>query len=506
MDATTVEDLFYEILEEVFSWLSADDVKNCELVCKEWNNVISSSSSIMKKFELQFHLDIDPELQNELQGSYSTRKYQNMEVEIGPHILLPQSPGPIFPTFDLSQVKNLTFYGKFGENETVILSKLLSRMPLLQELDVTVLEAHFDDPNLPIVSLPKLKKFTLHQASTNGNLLKLVKTSKVTDLKYTESQADYLADNKIETTTEFIKGQEGLTNVTISSFLLMQMLERHDFSEMRHLELLNIYPNQAKISETAQENLMKLLLSNAKSLSTLKIPGEMISKDLFKTIFSALRKLTTLQIVGNVDDSGCLWMDNLSPKRSLKHLTLTGGVMNDKLMKILELLPNIETIQIWSCNATFLSQVAKFNRRLVMMEMFELKGSIATVVDVKFRNLTWLKLRETVEGNSLQLLLSVCPKLVTLELWVEQSSQEEINIFIEVLLQKKTLKHQTFTVEHPILCGLLFDKLKVNYGFLRSVSFKSMQGDIITIAFPENRAEWDVEEQNARLKVWMSEQ
>lgn len=61
MEATTIYQLLDEVLEKIFSHLSASDLKNCALVCKKWDEVIGSRLVTMKKFELKFYLDGEDE-------------------------------------------------------------------------------------------------------------------------------------------------------------------------------------------------------------------------------------------------------------------------------------------------------------------------------------------------------------------------------------------------------------------------------------------------------------
>lgn len=123
-EATTMESLCDDVLIETFSYLDLESLKNSTLVCKNWNEVIGSSSATMNKFILQVY-KIDANAGSEFQRH---RKYKNITVC---DIKFERSV-EILRSFDVSQVKNFGSYNPDEAIEEKLLMEFLSRMPQLE--------------------------------------------------------------------------------------------------------------------------------------------------------------------------------------------------------------------------------------------------------------------------------------------------------------------------------------------------------------------------------------
>lgn len=71
-----------EVCRNIFGHLGVKDLKECFLVNKDWNEIISSSANCMKKISVKFNgIKPDKNERNLKKGLLrSSRKYQNIEI------------------------------------------------------------------------------------------------------------------------------------------------------------------------------------------------------------------------------------------------------------------------------------------------------------------------------------------------------------------------------------------------------------------------------------------
>lgn len=160
MEATTID-----LLEAIFSHLGASDLKNCALVCKDWDDVIGACAMTMKKLKIGFHLVQDhisygcglkENRKKEINQSSDDSHRQNVEIVIRDGSL---TQLPSFDRFNISQVKSLSLHlmsiGSIALNKVI---ELLSQMPLLQELTLAFhVQCTIDSSNNPVAYFNKLK-------------------------------------------------------------------------------------------------------------------------------------------------------------------------------------------------------------------------------------------------------------------------------------------------------------------------------------------------------------
>lgn len=161
MSSATINQLISDVLEQIFNNLNAEDLKNCTLVCKSWNDEIGIKASLMKKFKIRlFGSAIEPQF-----GHSSNRTHQNMHIEIDrPSAQLPDT----IEKFSISQVKTLSI-AFMSDTNTKNIKKLLAKVPRLQALTILFYEdcTTEETTNTPTIKLRELRSLRIIMATSS---------------------------------------------------------------------------------------------------------------------------------------------------------------------------------------------------------------------------------------------------------------------------------------------------------------------------------------------------
>lgn len=413
-EATTMESLCDDILIEIFSYLDFGNLKNSTLVCRNWNEVIGSTSGTMMKLQLQVR-EIDAIADSDFQG----RQYRNVSIS---KISFEEAAEKL-QQFDLSQVKNLVIYDNYGCTDGKDFLEFLTRMPQLKSLDVKFFDIKLHDSVMPTVQLAKLKKLQLNTAASNW--LEYLSIENLLELKFSGTSVR---------TSKHIKRYKKLKKLELSHNAFSALLAENCGVLECQLTSLTVDIDTFGITEydiKRQITTVKAFLKpQAPTLTTLKIQLDgRLSEEVLATFLSELRNLTFLQLLANsiFSPSDNFSFIKLKPIESLKELNFAANFWRptthtEFLMKF----PNLETLIVdyWfdSPYRTCPPYLSRIFKRLKHIR-----------VEVPIRVQSELKFLLSLLKNS--------PTFELLEISHTEMNDLEITTFAERLLQETSLKH-----------------------------------------------------------------
>lgn len=192
MVLTTIQRLSNEVILLIFEYLDEKSLLNASLVCKDWSELISTSTATMKKFKLCLNRRNMPS-----KGDHLKWKHLNLEIRIAISTIISdayfnESMENIINSFEFSCTKNLIFTTMEKPDLQQII-ELLTRMPQLENLCILLLDCPkvFEETKLKHVELSKLKTLTFFYHGKNKILIKFIKAEELSELKLVELKGTY---------------------------------------------------------------------------------------------------------------------------------------------------------------------------------------------------------------------------------------------------------------------------------------------------------------------------
>lgn len=378
----TIEPLCDDVLLEVFSNLSAKEVKEASLVCNKWDQLIGSSGVTMKKFKFIINNE-NLELRHKNFGS--SRSHQNYDVSVE----------LLGDTSDLSHVKSLDLYGVSSIfSSSSDLMKVLSKMTSLEKLNLNT--GRISDrlnESAKLVELPRLK--TLLITKEYFQILEFIEAKALHDLQCigSSSEDDYKIIGK--SLAKYSK----LKRLTLRS--CMEIFEHIDVSEIKFklnsFEIYHVKVNPAQV-DLFTETFTKFLSLQAASLKDLRFDfgmfqtedGQRITKEILQITFNNCKNLSSLDIRNlSIPNRGNFYQ-NLSPNKSLKSLKVHWNFEDEAVEGLLRNSPNLEKLQAEYCyiENDGINCIATMCKKLVHLDAFKMTGIADD--DAIFENLKYL--------------------------------------------------------------------------------------------------------------------
>jgi hypothetical protein len=156
----TMDSLPNEILTIIFQYIRVEKLKNCTLVCKRWNDVISRSREFLKRAELRLDSNTEYNLEN-------IRKYKNIRFQSDCHGIISLITNEIIQQVKDSCSINLKSIVICGKNKTSLKGFLdfLQSCQVLEDLRIYNLNRLEDSAEaITPIQLPTIKKMTNYES------------------------------------------------------------------------------------------------------------------------------------------------------------------------------------------------------------------------------------------------------------------------------------------------------------------------------------------------------
>lgn len=485
MGNCNIEELFDEILEEIFGYLDAENLKAAALVKRRWNDVISSSEKTMKKFFLKIEATTKETSIDEI--FRSTRKHRNLDV----HDCSLKSAIRILSKFDTSQVRDLIAWN-LSQVDGADLVKFLSKTPLLtRALIYHDKFIEFDSSILRSINLTRLEFLHIGESKGSSTILPYIAAKNLEAL-------NCMFDPSAEPLVEFLRSCTKLQRIYFQANGPTKHFENDD--------LLNANLKLAEISLIGYifscfkcENFFQFLRSQESTLTVLEL--YMGTKNFtfpfmkFVDTLNHLKKLKSLKIGDILPES----VEGSDTIRQLHQLT-TLGICPSKIesydfaTEFILKCPNIVSLH------TSKLSIVPTNCQM-LLELLVLSLTEATKIP-NFPNLTVLNIHSDFDSNHLLSLVKICPKIESFHAKVNGTNASQI---IDILQQSPTLRHLSIFGRDEHL-KVVFERVKNGCGNLQTLQLvfeSNLYSADVKFKFPENKSVWNIHEAEEQFsKAW----
>lgn len=497
----TIETLSDEILLEIFSWLNFESLREASLVCKKWDKIIGSSVSTMTKFQLR--LD-SRKLENlNIETTNIRRKHCNVQI-LSPKIgeIL-----KIIEHFDISCTKLFSIDRStfIGRSELLI---ILRKMPLLERLILPVRIRIDDEPKAQAVELCNLKYIEIAMENFS-NILPVITTNKLLQFECTRMEDS--SDEDVNEFVEFLERSTKLKSLKINANLLYKTFALKQQTQFKlELSSLGIRFYFISLHYTFDQgfcaNFNNFLISQASSLTSLNFLKLYFPEPILLTIFNRLRLLSSLGLDASSLPTKQKFYEKIKPLSLLKKVFLSGSFSCHEAAKgFFGNCPNIEHFCYHKTMGDEINYLAEYNQKLTKLSVPSLVSSLHK--DLRFNNLKTFSVYSIPVASVWMSLIERSPlieNLVVKHVPPKAISRETI----DALLQQKSLRNLIFWVGYND-GKMIFDKLKINYGTLKSLEISNSiqvfkNGKAVSKSakfnFPEDPTLWDIEEQEKKFE------
>lgn len=420
---TRIGELPDNVLEEIFRYLTAQELKHAALVCKNWNEVIGSAAVTMKKFKLV----IDDSKFDE--PFISSRKHQNIELRrtIG------HAPDTsIKDKINISGAK--TFYSTRGEeglDDSLGLTQTLELMPLLEVLSVV----GYDGPSKHCytqVHLPKLKRIELK--GINAAILQYLTASKVTIVypHYLSHLTPIQSPSKAEIVSSFVMKCKDIENLCLDTSIVEHFLK----SSWKDLKLWFFY-----LILTTPIADVPSFIANLKC-------------------FFASQALT--EFICNYDTDGGAVTVVIPTENLLK------GVWDN-----MKYLPKLERLMFPFFKVDKISDLARFNSKLTSLRVLRITGPVEADLQMTSLKALTVQFIEDEDADAWKSIIESSPNLEAVVIGNVVDAQD-FTEHIEVLLRHPKMKFLMFSSLEPLNLHKIFNQISSNYGNLKSLTLKQL--------------------------------
>lgn len=386
-------DLPKELLIEIFSYCKVLPLTH---VCKEFNEIISDSSCLMKKFNLLIN-----EKTNYQEVAQSRRKHQNILIKF--NYKLEDSILDVLKVFG-EQIKHLELMRCILREKLFI--EMMELLPNLQTLSIysTYLKSDytFRIESQPINCLGSLK--ALNFRNSDQKFLILLKNSPAVKSINISLPQQY-PPSVVTDFLEHHKNVEVIENLMISE--IEQTILVRVLCSMTHLKKLCL-----EIDKIQMDDIKNLEIEN-KSIEFLNLYGSPNDPADFNTIISFFRNIKQLEIEIN------------SILEPINMVQLTRTCKNIESLKIMNCygdffthlsLPNLKTFEIFDVSSFSLDDWTAFSQRNQNIETLIIKDEAVTddifmTITQEFRRLKYLELFYDPQRLTNEILNYICDTL-----------------------------------------------------------------------------------------------
>lgn len=494
----TINKLSDDVLLIIFEYLEAKSLLRASQVCKNWSDLIGSSTTTMKKLKLFLKKSNLHSI-----GEKVYWKHFNVVIQFGigrahhsQNDYFQNTMEKIADTFNTSNTRNLMFIitKKVDAHPLV---NFLTLVPHLEDLKL-YLEGSFneiDASKMEHVVLSKLKKMEILWWYNYSFILTFLKAEQLLELKLKNYGQQRYADNVV---INFLTGCTKLKKLTMTSFVFRQMfqsLEKYEF-QLTHLKISFI-----AINPSFFQNFIRFLISQSTTLTNLVFHGITQNfEQILQTIF-LIKHLSSLSInVYAIPKDNGLYR-RLKPITTLKKLTIEKHYNSDDLayyetaLFIIEKCPNLQKLKLEFSYPTTFSHLSVLCPNLVELSIDCVKDF--TDFGQGFVNLKYLEvICVSNMDNWMRMILNI-PSIEALEVNYVSENQIIENHF-EALLSQPTVSHLILRCGKPededvIFCNTMHMN---NNGELKTltITFEKIH-DLVMFELLRDTSQWHILEQ-----------
>lgn len=482
MVSITIVQLPSENILHIFEFLDAKTLLNASQVCKNWSDLIGSSTTIMKKFMLYLN---EGEIPVDLKWKHTSVK---IAVYYNP---FKETMKKVASAFDISRMRNLTAIITQKFDSSIMLG-LLSQMPKLENFRLHLITCRndFDESKMKQLTLPNLNVMEIFWHGRSNYIFKFMKAEQLSELKLIKNYGDYTSDKIIP---NFLKGCSKLKKMFLYGAAFQDIIELHQEFDFQ-LEVFRL-ANNVLYEVKDQENFNKFLASQSSSLSVLCFYSTAEFRlENIRSIFNlkALTRLVFEQCYINDE----LFCNNLESNliTTLIELTIVEGNINQQpenfTKRFLEKSPNLKRLQLQCLFEGALKHISIYCPKLETLAVEEVSDSLDT--DSNLANLRHLEVY-AFSNKWLSLVVS-CPSIESLDVKKVSESQilgKELDVvFKEIKLSHLILKSECshcdiFVNNNYNINNMSFKTLRLNFDSIL---------DLVMFELTLDEMQWSIED------------
>lgn len=429
-----------------------------------------------------------------------SRRFQSMNVTVNSNNLL-HSPDEIWKKNSV-QITNLLVQvsAKHGSqirklvlnhvefNNPVDFYKVLSNMPLLNDLVLSRVKINLDDVTYgENVTFSKLNKLTVN--TCDWKIFEFFMTSPIKELNITNKFA-LVDDQQLKTYMRFLEACDKLESIEFdlmayAKTFLNQMDSKISF-KLKRLKYLSFSPSYEM--GDIDTNFGTFLQSQASSLKELDLNYTLPS--VIKIIFTKLKVLEKLRLHATFLPDNENFYCSFTNMPHLKELTLHDDIPSKIAVKeILRNCKNLETLTAIHDANEHISRILPFIAvHCPLIKNLSLDFLSLASVDVKFQHLKFLHIHST---DNLFTFLSNNTTIEKLSLNLLTENYIPDDAILEALLNQSNILHLTVTAGY-ITLQTIYMKVKADYRKLKSLELRQLTKPVpnVLIQFPNDKSKW----------------
>lgn len=490
LSKTINDKLADELILHILQFCDGITIKMAALVCVRWNNLIGSSSAIMKKFQLNLRgtrLKNDPDFR-------SQRFHYNVALDRHCKTLVP----------NLSMARFICYHSEASALMKMDFVKFLSESKMLESFE-------FSRDRFPIDEDLKfqMKLKTLKIRNGISNLLDFVDPEHLIKLNITTGCDDFNGEN-YKSMISLVKFLERAKNLKILSICLFELLEYFTTTKKAIPFKLTRLKLSCRGCRLKMNDLLKMKAESAALMQTQALSLTHLSLDfvpdfMFRILVNNLKKLENLRISRYMfnwsKESKLFYMGNVIS--TLKSLTCDDSLYSDiDVEALLGLCPNIENLTV--CYLSFVNwdYMSVTNAKLKKLKLYcILKLDNCDGTSASKINLESLHVEHLYNCHYLQAFFNRCSAIKSLEIdWIHDST---FPLYVNKIVNS--------SLKELRLCGSFeyikktYDKLRSDFGNLEILIIKSNKWNSSTrhiflrFDFPIDKSQWNVKKADRKF-------
>lgn len=338
-----MEKLNYDVLILIFSYMGVEDLKNATLTCKNWNDVIGSSTKVMRKFRVRITKDFD------LRGFWSHRNYEAISIE---NLSMTRAV-EIMNHYKVTHLRHYDHRGGIIRGRALL--TFLARTPKLETLNMYNSRVFVHDATVCyratrdslIVNLDRLQKISI--TPSTSNIYKYLRMKNLSDYNCTMKNAtsdvmrsDYGAPARLLSTSHM------LTKLEIDTEAVYRLFKGKEYTQYNcRLDTFKFCIINNHKDDDVHRNLVAFLNMQEETLKTLDVDlgGTQHSPIIIKAIFNNLPKLTNLHLSTDESKFNAFHVYNdLNESASIKQFSIKGALSYRNENVVLSKLTQLEDL------------------------------------------------------------------------------------------------------------------------------------------------------------------
>ncbi|CAG9799677.1 unnamed protein product [Chironomus riparius] len=477
-----INDLPDEVMIEIFGYLSPHMLKSCNLVCKRWDDIISSSKELMSKFQLVLTDSEDYEDAQELNQNHQKIIVQKLCSE----------------SLDTIRLYNLNTL-KLCHCHDQKLSDLVKAIRSLPMLKVFIAwEQKFEDDIADIQNFEKIR-INMIKIECVSDIVRIFDCSSFTKVRLFWNHQMSLEKKMLS--YKFLSKQKNLKHLKLSEYPNDNFFHSPEIFKKFQFNLESFGCFLPSVEMKHYKNIIKFLDSQKQSLTKLDI--EIQPRDMFKLeeiqdyVLKHMFNLKDLRLDLSVkDEEGPEMEVHLQPTqvtKNIERLFYKGPQRSSaKCKRIIDLFPNIKHLHFESDYARefrVLKHVSKTKNNLESIQFLSFHSDVQNSYSVYFPNLKELSSFAINDEDSFSSFISRHSK--TLERITIEDVEDMTELTADAIMKCENLKF----VELGTWAENLLDVMSLFHDIssrnkpltFRHYFFSSKT----TFKFPEDKIFWD---------------